>query len=100
MMKKLVFIFFVCTSVSALGQLKQDTSAKLIRMYCGAKYSKVKPLFVIDGKISKDTLSLAKIGVQNIKSISVLKDSVATEIYGDDGNNGVIIITTKKHKTN
>ncbi len=30
-----------------------------------------------------------------IQSISVLKDKAATEIYGDKGKNGVLVITLK-----
>ena len=97
-MKKLVLILMVFVSVESFAQAGKDTSAKSIEMYCGAKYSKVKPLFVIDGKLCKDTLSLVKIGVQNINSISVLKDSIATAMYGYDGKNGVVIVTTKKRK--
>ncbi|TXE09710.1 SusC/RagA family TonB-linked outer membrane protein [Seonamhaeicola algicola] len=41
---------------------------------------------------------LAQISPENIESISVLKDAAAVSIYGADGANGVIIITTKKGK--
>lgn len=34
----------------------------------------------------------------NIESVSVLKDADATSIYGSQGSNGVIVITTKKGK--
>ncbi|WP_232009308.1 SusC/RagA family TonB-linked outer membrane protein [Mucilaginibacter mallensis] len=34
----------------------------------------------------------------DIESISILKDADATSIYGSEGSNGVIIITTKKGK--
>lgn len=34
----------------------------------------------------------------DIESISILKDADATSIYGTQGNNGVILITTKKGK--
>jgi len=39
---------------------------------------------------------LANINPADIESISVLKDADATAIYGSQGANGVIIITTKK----
>jgi len=41
---------------------------------------------------------LASINPSDIESISVLKDADATAIYGSQGANGVIIITTKKGK--
>lgn len=53
------------------------------------------PLIVVDGeKMSKD-FKLSSINPNDIQSISVLKDKSATEIYGDEGENGVIIITKK-----
>lgn len=42
---------------------------------------------------------LAMISTDNIEDITVLKDAAAVGIYGADGANGVILITTKKGKT-
>lgn len=39
---------------------------------------------------------LVTIGPENIESIEILKDAGATAIYGSQGANGVILITTKK----
>jgi TonB-linked SusC/RagA family outer membrane protein len=51
------------------------------------------------GSLSENMLNpLAKIGVQDIESISVLKDAAAVGIYGADAANGVLIITTKSGK--
>lgn len=41
---------------------------------------------------------LAQLAPESIESITVLKDAAAVSIYGADGANGVIIITTKKGK--
>ena len=41
---------------------------------------------------------LAQISAENIESFTVLKDAAAVSIYGADGANGVIIITTKQGK--
>lgn len=41
---------------------------------------------------------LSAISPQDIESIEVLKDASATAIYGSQGANGVILITTKKGK--
>jgi TonB family protein len=52
-------------------------------------------LIILDGnEISVEKLK--EIVPEKIKEISVLKDKSATEIYGEKGKNGVIIITTKK----
>lgn len=50
------------------------------------------PLYVIDGFLGADVQS---INPSDIQSISVLKDASATALYGSQGANGVIIITTK-----
>ena len=50
------------------------------------------PLYIVDGfQVS----SIADIPPSNIQSMDVLKDAAATAIYGAQGANGVIIITTK-----
>ena len=51
------------------------------------------PLIVIDGVISGKMSSVAP---EDIESLQVLKDASATAIYGANGANGVIIITTKR----
>ena len=53
------------------------------------------PLFVIDGVQGG---SYSDINPNDIESIEVLKDASSTAIYGYQGANGVIIITTKKGK--
>jgi TonB family protein len=52
-----------------------------------------KPIYILDGKEIKD---LSGVNPNTIESISVLKDESATKLYGPNGNNGVVIITTKK----
>ena len=52
------------------------------------------PLIVIDGEVSEKGVS--NIDPDNISSITVLKVKSATEKYGSKGENGVIVITTKK----
>jgi TonB-linked SusC/RagA family outer membrane protein len=52
-------------------------------------------LFVIDGIQGG---SYSDINPSDIESIEVLKDASSTAIYGSEGANGVVIITTKKGK--
>lgn len=52
------------------------------------------PLFIIDGMPG----NYATINPNDIESIEVLKDASSTAIYGSEGSNGVVIITTKKGK--
>jgi TonB-linked SusC/RagA family outer membrane protein len=53
------------------------------------------PLYVIDGII---TGNLSGISPNDIESVSVLKDASTTAVYGAQGSNGVIVVTTKKGK--
>lgn len=50
-----------------------------------------------NGKHKKiDQKQLSEINPNDIESISVLKDKSATDLFGEDGKNGVILITLKK----
>nr|WP_199157103.1 M56 family metallopeptidase [Pedobacter sp. ASV2] len=59
-----------------------------------------KGIVIIDGVIQSDKTVLNTINVQNIASISVLKDQSATSIYGSRGENGAIVITNKPTSLN
>lgn len=54
------------------------------------------PLYVVDGIPSADTRT---INPSDIESITVLKDASSAAIYGAQGANGVVLITTKRGKT-
>ncbi|MBO7045052.1 MAG: TonB family protein [Prevotella sp.] len=53
------------------------------------------PLVVVDDK-TIDFEKMKDIDPNTITKMDVLKDKAATDIYGEKGKNGVIIITTKK----
>jgi TonB family protein len=53
------------------------------------------PLIIVDGK-KGDYLSYKNIDPNTIESISVLKDASAAALYGEQAENGAIVITTKK----
>lgn len=55
-------------------------------------------LWIIDGK--EVTPSIVKaISVEEIASISVLKDKASVEIYGEKGKNGVVLMTLKNNSS-
>ncbi len=57
------------------------------------------PLFVLDGMplpVGRLSSALDGISPHDIARIDVLKDAGATAIYGSQGANGVVLITTKK----
>ncbi len=54
------------------------------------------PLWVIDGVIVGS--SSGSLNPADIESITILKDAASTAIYGSQGANGVIVVTTKNPK--
>jgi TonB-dependent SusC/RagA subfamily outer membrane receptor len=55
------------------------------------------PLYIIDGtKVQSGPGGLLFLDPQEIARIEVLKDIGSTSLYGSEGANGVIIITTKR----
>ena len=57
------------------------------------------PLFVIDGMaINGSASGMADLNPNDIETMSVLKGAAASSLYGTEGANGVILITTKKGK--
>lgn len=58
------------------------------------------PFVVVDGiPLSKSGGSLNDINPNDIASMEILKDASAVAIYGANGSNGVILITTKRGTT-
>jgi len=56
------------------------------------------PLFVVDGtEVSADYVY--DMDMNDIESVTVLKDASASALYGSKASNGVILVTTKRGKT-
>ena len=55
------------------------------------------PLYIVDGVPMENGLS--NLNTNDIESMEVLKDASSAAIYGSRGSNGVILITTKKGKS-
>ncbi|MEZ4851772.1 MAG: M56 family metallopeptidase [Bacteroidia bacterium] len=55
------------------------------------------PLFIIDGVVVKEKgkAALQEIDPKDIETVNVLKGESAIDSYGSEGENGVIVITTK-----
>ncbi|MNF33539.1 von Willebrand factor [compost metagenome] len=56
--------------------------------------SKNEPLYIIDG-VPVKAKQMSKINPSDIQDVKVLKDVAATNIYGNKGANGVIVVATK-----
>lgn len=103
-MKTLLIVFLVATCIAGQAQEKEIKSAE-------EQVEKSKelpqPLFVIDGvkkvisqepgEKKQDLDAALNISPSDIESISVLKGQDAIDKYGEEGKNGVILITTKSY---
>jgi TonB-dependent SusC/RagA subfamily outer membrane receptor len=95
-------------TVSEVSGTPGGSTKVILRGYSSIGQSN-QPLYVIDGvplDNSRPTLSNAydfgnnanDVDPNNVESISILKGSEATALYGTRGSSGVILITTKKGK--
>lgn len=62
---------------------------------CGRPVLSWGPLYIIDGVVAS-IAEIRKIDPDNIDSLRVFKGAEATALYGSQGMNGVVVITTKK----
>ncbi|MDZ7694011.1 MAG: SusC/RagA family TonB-linked outer membrane protein [Balneolaceae bacterium] len=78
-------------SVNKVGANPAETSQLKLRG-TGTLVGNQSPLVIIDGVEG----SLNDVSSQDIESINVIKDASAAAIYGTRGNNGVVVIETKR----
>jgi len=93
----ITFIFNCNTKV--IAQSKDDANVNITAESDSALIVKLKdsdlPLIIIDGEVSSQS-KLELLNHSNTGSINILKGKAATEAYGKKGENGVMLITTKK----
>src|SRR5258708_28987048 len=77
------------------GQPGHDASDYYIRGVSSLNPDGNKPLIVVDD-IEYTYEQLSQINVNEIESISILKDASTTAIYGIKGANGVLVVTTRR----
>jgi len=85
------------SGVSVGAQSGQPGSGVSVKIRGTASNRSTGPLFVIDGIKSGGIESLDP---SEIASVEVLKDGASSAIYGSEGSNGVILITTKSGARN
>lgn len=81
-------------------EVGQDETGQLtIRIRgAGTQSSGHEPLVLIDGmRVNNLADELRTLNPRSIDKVRVLKDVASTSIYGTEGANGVILITTKKN---
>ena len=53
------------------------------------------PLYILDGVPLKSSIEISNLNPEEFESVSVLKNPSSISLYGNEGKNGVILITTK-----
>ncbi|WP_159729918.1 SusC/RagA family TonB-linked outer membrane protein [Sphingobacterium sp. 18053] len=82
-------------SVSS-GNGQPGSGASIRLRGIGSISASSEPLLVVDGAAFDG--AIGDINVDDIESVSVLKDATSAALYGSRAGNGVIIVTTKKGK--
>ena len=77
------------------GQPGKDASDYFIRGISSLNPAGNKPLIIVDD-IEYTYEQLSQINVNEIESISILKDASTTAIFGIKGANGVLVVTTRR----
>lgn len=81
------------------GSGQPGTAANVIIRGVGSISGSSTPLYIMDG-IPIQAAAFASLSSSDIETVDVLRDASATAMYGSRGANGVIVITTKRGKTN
>lgn len=84
-------------SQQSSGQPGKDASDFYIRGVSSLNPAGNKPLIIVDD-VEYTYDQLQQINVNEIATISVLKDASTTAIYGIKGANGVLVVTTRRGK--
>ena len=95
---KNIIAFTLMMGFSLVGFAQKADSTKTTKITLrGIPAPGIEPLIVIDGnkQYIRGTSSLSEVDPNNIESVSILKDSLATATYGADGFAGVIEVKTK-----
>lgn len=85
-------------SVQSTGEPGNDQSNLYIRGI-GTYGSNTAPLIVVDG-LPRGQGSFSQIDPNEVESVSILKDASSSALYGIQGANGVIVVTTKRGAAN
>ena len=80
------------SGISVLTNSGAPGSASKIRIRGTGSNGNSEPIYIVDGM---KTYSIDNIESGDIESIEVLKDAASSAIYGTEGANGVVIVTTK-----
>ncbi|RZN82026.1 MAG: M56 family peptidase [Winogradskyella sp.] len=82
------------TKVNSINSFKKSSKGEVKKLIASGK----KPIIVIDNEIM-DAIKIKDIDYNVIKSISILKDKSAKDLYGAKAKDGAIVIFTKDKNT-
>lgn len=82
---------------AASGSGQPGASATVLIRGSGSINGVTTPLYIMDG-IPIEPSVFQSMNASDFESVDVLKDAIASALYGSRGANGVIVITTKKGK--
>lgn len=85
--------------VLTTGGVAGDNNISMKIHGVGSLSSSSEPLFIVDGTQSSSSAVMA-MSPNDILNITVLSDASATSIYGSQGANGVVVVTTKSGSYN
>ncbi|KAF2517369.1 TonB-dependent receptor plug domain-containing protein [Flavobacterium foetidum] len=93
-----LFTMLICTIITAQAKPISDTISHN-KENCKAKTTifRKEPLYILDG-VSVNAAEFSKINPNDIESLKVLKGKEAVAFYGTKGEDGAIIVTTRKIK--
>ena len=80
--------------VLSTGGVAGDNNISLKIHGVGSLATSAEPLFIVDG-IQSSSSAVMAMNPNDILSVTVLKDASSTSIYGAQGANGVVYVTTK-----
>lgn len=81
------------TTIQTSGEPGNDAAGLYIRGI--GTYGNSAPLIVVDG-LPRAQADFAQLDVNEIESVTILKDASSSALYGIQGANGVIVVTTKR----
>lgn len=84
---------FLMARVPGLTVTKTGNGYKYVIRSVNTIYGNTDPLFVVDGMTVDD---ISYLNPNDVDHVEILKDASSAAIYGTQGGNGVILITTKK----
>ena len=83
-------------SNSKIIRINGTSSTNIVLRGSSSITGKNKALIVIDGVISSEE-ALRKMNPNNIKGVNILKGASGTALYGSQGGNGVIVVSTQEN---